>query len=96
MPLLLYLSICVWGFSIFYIVFYVRRAVLIRVSCKSLVILLTSLLLYVKVTHFGFWCWGSLYVFCFRGVGGCQIELVLYWLLCNMFLMVFFSISFAF
>jgi hypothetical protein len=57
MPLLLYLSVCAWGFNIFCIVFCVRKAIFIRVSWKSLVILLTSLPLYVKVTHFIFWWW---------------------------------------
>jgi hypothetical protein len=34
----LYLSVCVWDFSIFCIEFYVRKAILICVSLKSLVI----------------------------------------------------------
>jgi hypothetical protein len=95
MPLLLYLSVCAWDISIFCIVLCVLKATLICVSLKSLVIFLTPLPLYVKVTHFVSWCWGLLCAFCLCGERSFQLNL-LYSLLCNMFLMAFISVSFAF
>lgn len=74
MPFLLYLSVCLWGFCIFRIVFRVRKATLIF-SLKSLVIFLTSLLLYMKVTHFFFWCWGYCVRFVFAWERGSQLSL---------------------
>jgi hypothetical protein len=86
----------IYSNPVFCIVFCVRKVIFTRVSWKSFIILRTSLPLYVKVTHFVFWCWGSVCLFCFCGGGGFLIRLVLYSLLCSMNLMVFVSVSFAF
>jgi hypothetical protein len=76
-----YLSVCVWGISIFYIEFYVPKAILICACLKSVVIFFsTSLPQYMKVTCVSF-------VFASEGF---------FRLVCNMFLMVFISVSFAF
>jgi hypothetical protein len=88
MPLLLYLSLCTWGFNILYIAFCVWKAVLNSVSCKTFVIL-NFLPLYVKVTHFGCWCWGSPYV-CFLWGRWFLLSGVLNSLLCSMFWCYFF------
>jgi hypothetical protein len=92
MRLLFYLSICGEGFNIFWIVFHMRKATFIRVSRKSFVIILTSLPLYVKVTHFlGVMRQHVYFVFVFSGE--VLIKFMSY-SLCSMFLMVFFSKSF--
>jgi hypothetical protein len=63
---------------------------------QKIVISLTSILLYVKVTHFVFWFGRLPCVSCFFCGGILLITLVLYLLLCNIYMIVLFSVSFAF
>jgi hypothetical protein len=85
MSLLLYLSICGGGLSIPWIVFSVRNATFTLVS-RKIIASLTSLPLYVKVTHYVFWFGNSSHAFCFFLL----INLVL--LLRSMFMMVLLSV----
>jgi hypothetical protein len=86
MPLMLCLSVCVWCFNMFWIVFCMRKATCVRVFLKSLIIHLTSLPQNVKVTHFGMWCLGLVCLFCFCGCGsGFSIRFVLHSLFRSMF-----------
>jgi hypothetical protein len=97
--LLLYLYICGLSFNIFCIVLLVRKGIFTLVFRKSFVIPLTSFLLYVKATHFVFWCCKSVCVFCFCLFffgGGGLIKFLSYFLLYSMFFMVFFSISYLY
>jgi hypothetical protein len=68
MPLLLYLSVCVWCFNNFCTALCAKVYFYSRVL-KSLVIPFTSFPQYVEVAHFVLCCWGSVCMFCFCGCG---------------------------
>jgi uncharacterized membrane protein len=60
--------------TMFCIVFRVLNAIFILVSLNRFVIFLVSFPIYVKVSHFSFWCCGSVLVFCFCLCGaGCFV-----------------------
>jgi hypothetical protein len=95
-----YRSCCVClfvnGFLIYFVLcIFVYKAIFICVSGKKFVTFLISLPLYVKVTHFVFWCCESLHAFCFCWREFLLTWMLLHYLLCRMFLMVYNSDSFA-
>jgi hypothetical protein len=81
-----------WGFTMFYIVFRVRKAILICVSLKSYVIIFICLPLSVKVARLVFWCCGSMFLLCLCWLWCLVPSFILYSLLCSVsFMFSYFS-----
>jgi hypothetical protein len=64
MPLISYLSICEYGFTMFCIVFHVRNVTFVCVSLKIFALFFVFLPLCVKVAHLVFRCYGSVFMIC--------------------------------
>jgi hypothetical protein len=85
--------VCSW-MSFHYVLYCVLNAIFICVSLNNFVISLVSFPLYVQVTHFVFWCCGSVSVFRFHGAG-CFMS-CLYYIYCYVVFFIMFSFFFCF
>jgi hypothetical protein len=95
-PFFPYLSVCVYGFNMFCMVFFVLNAIFICVSLNSCVSFLVCFPWYVKVAHFSFNCCISVFSFCFCGVWRALFSVLLsYLLFLNMLCVMDISFFFA-